>query len=301
MAKSLGIHLTGSIATGVVEDQNPCGHVYQFPENSEETDALLDMPLDGLLHVVKEQALRAAKECGGAGSIDAVGLAIPGIVRDGVIEESPNLAQLKGAAIVERLHQTLADAGIPAAVTVLNDADAVAAGLAAKHDRLGHFIRVWTLGWGIGFGRYPYSPGIWEGGHCVVTLDPGETYCGCGGRGHLEGVMGHRAMRLRFLDMEPEEVFANAKAGDERCAKFVRLWHRSLAAVTANSIHMEGPGRFYYTGFNVGFLDKKLLQHYLQQMVKMSPLQSYTLEAIPLSDDLAVTGAAIAAAQNAGE
>jgi len=185
-------------------------------------------------------------------------------------------------------------------VTVLNDADAIAAGVAAKQDRLDHFIRIWSLGYGIGFGRYPYAEGTWEGGHMVVSLDPGETYCGCGGRGHLEGIMGHRAMRLRFLDMEPEEVFANAKVGDERCSKFVRLWHRSLAAATANSIHMEGPGRFYYTGFNVGFLDKNLLHHYLQQMVKMSPLQSYTLEIVPMSDDLAVTGAAIAASQNIG-
>ena len=296
MGKSLGIHLTGSIASGVIEEQSPCGRVHHFPENSEETDSLLDTPLDGLIDLVKEQALHAAKDCG---PIDAVGLALPGIVRDGVVEDSPNLVQLKGVRIGERLHRVLAEAGIAAPVTVLNDADAVAAGLAAKHDRLGHFIRVWTLGWGIGYGRYPYAPGIWEGGHCVVTLDPGETYCGCGGRGHLEGVMGHRAMRLRFLDMEPEEVFANAKVGDERCAKFVRLWHRSLAAATANSIHMQGPGRFYYTGFNVQYLDMKLLQHYLQQMVKMSPLQSYTLEAIPMSDDLAVTGAAIAAAQAA--
>ena len=42
-----------------------------------------------------------------------------------------------------------------------------------------------------------------------------------------------------------------------------------------------GPGRFYYTGFNVRFLDMKLLQHYLQQMVTMSPLQNYTLEIVP--------------------
>ncbi len=298
MGKSLGIHLTGRIATGVVEEQSPCSSVRHFPENPEETNSLLDTPLDGLVTLVCEQALQAVGECG---PIDAVGLALPGIVRDGVVEDSPNLVQLKGAHIAERMHQALSKSGISAPVTVLNDADAIAAGVAAKHDRLNHFVRLWTLGYGIGFGRYPYAEGIWEGGHCVVTLDAGETYCGCGGRGHLEGVMGHRAMRLRFLDMEPEEVFANAKAGDERCIKFVRLWHRSLAAATANSIHMEGPGRFYYTGFNVGFLDMKLLQHFLQQMVKMSPLQSYTLEAIPMSDDLAVTGAAIAASQAAGQ
>jgi hypothetical protein len=43
----------------------------------------------------------------------------------------------------------------------------------------------------------------------------------------------------------------------------------------------------------------KLLQHYLQQMVTMSPLQNYTLEIVPMSDDMAVTGAAIAASQAA--
>ena len=42
-----------------------------------------------------------------------------------------------------------------------------------------------------------------------------------------------------------------------------------------------------------------LLKDYLQQMVKMSPLQNYTLEIVPMSDDLAVTGAAIAATQAA--
>jgi len=298
MEKNLGIHLTGSVSLGVVEDQKPCSSVHHFPENREETDSLLDMPLDQLVDLVCDQALHIISE---SGPVEAVGLAIPGIVRDGVVEDAPNLAQLKGSRVAERLQQGLARSGVSVPVTALNDADAIAAGIAAKHGRLDRFVRVWSLSYGIGFGRYPYAEGIWEGGHCVVSLDPGETYCGCGGRGHLEGIMGYRAMRLRFLDMEPEEVFANAKAGDERCREFVHLWHRGLAAGTANSIHMEGPGRFYYTGFNIRFLDMKLLQHYLQQMVKMSPLQSYTLEAIPMSDDLAVTGAAIAAGQAAGQ
>jgi len=298
VGKYLGILLTGRIAIGVIEDQSPCSSVYHFPENPEETSSLLDMPLEGLISLVCEHAAQAIGQCG---PIDAIGVALPGIVHNGVVEDSPNLAQLKGARVGERIQESFRKSGISAPVMVLNDADAIAAGIAAKQDRLSHFIRIWSLGNGIGFGRYPYAEGIWEGGHTVVTLDPGETHCGCGGRGHLEGIMGHRSMRLRFLDMEPEEIFANAKAGDERCNKFVRLWHRSLAAATATSIHMEGPGRFYYTGFNAGFLDMKLLQHYLQQMVKMSPLQSYTLEVVAMSDDLAVTGAAIAASQMAGE
>ncbi len=298
MPNSLGIHLSGRIVTGVVRDDKPCSELFHFPEGADDPNALLDTPLDALIEQLCEQAKRATHACG---PVSAVGVAVPGILQDGVVEDSPNLVQLKGARMALGVREALREQGIDAPVTVLNDADAIAAGVAAIKGRLHHFIRVWAIGWGIGFGRYPYAEGIWEGGHTVVSLDPGETYCGCGGRGHLEGVMGHRAMRLRFLDMEPEEVFANAKAGDERCVKFVRLWHRSLAAATANSIHMEGPGRFYFTGFNVRFLDLKLLQNYLQQMVKMSPLQGYTLEAIPMSDDLAVTGAAIAALQAAGQ
>ena len=126
--------------------------------------------------------------------------------------------------------------------SLANDADAIAAGVAATRGQLNKLTRVWTLGNGIGYGRWPYVDGVWEGGHITVTLDPKERFCGCGGVGHLEGIMGYRAMRLRFLDLEPEEVFANAKQGDARCREFVDLWHRALAAATASFIHLAGPG-----------------------------------------------------------
>ncbi|MFT3971910.1 MAG: ROK family protein [Amaricoccus sp.] len=138
----------------------------------------------------------------------------------------------------------LADRGLHARVCIVNDADAMAAGLASTHGKLDRSIRVWTLGTGIGYGVYPFIPGVWEGGHTVVTLDDREHYCGCGGRGHLEGIMGHRAMRLRFLDMEPEEVFEAAnrrKDPDPRCLEFKRLWHKALAAATSNALHVSGP------------------------------------------------------------
>ena len=157
-------------------------------------------------------------------------------------------------------------------VYVGNDADAIAAGVAATHGQMNKLTRVWTLGNGIGYGRWPYVDGVWEGGHITVTLDPRERYCGCGGLGHLEGIMGHRAMRLRFLDMEPEEIFENAKNGEERCREFVDLWHRALAAATSSFIHLAGPGRFYFTGQNIGFLDLPLLRQHLEAMVRMSPL-----------------------------
>jgi len=128
-----------------------------------------------------------------------------------------------------------------------------------------------------------------------VTLDDKENYCGCGGRGHLEGVMGHRSMRLRFLDMEPEEIFETAKTGDARCMDFKRLWHKALAAATATSVHLRGPGRFFLAGFNVRFVDMPMLKDYMTQMVKMSPLQSYSIEIIEDDAETRVIGAAVSA------
>jgi glucokinase len=222
-------------------------------------------------------------------SIVALGIGIPGIIRGGVVEESPNVPQLKGLNLEAALKET----GLKSTVLVLNDADAMAAGVAATHGHMEKLIRVWTLGWGIGFGRYPRAEGVWEGGHGVVTLDPKEQFCGCGGQGHLEGIMGHRAMRMRFLDLEPEEVFANAKTGDARCRAFVKLWHRALAAATATTVHQAGPGRFYISGINAKYIEIDLLNTYLHDMVKMSPLQGSVFEVIATTEETAIVGAAV--------
>ncbi|HEX6624153.1 MAG TPA: hypothetical protein VF064_10605, partial [Pyrinomonadaceae bacterium] len=113
--------------------------------------------------------------------------------------------------------------------------------------------------------------------------------------GHVEGIMGHRAMRLRFLDLEPEEVFEQAAAGDQRCGDFVKLWHRALAAGTATSVHLDGPGKFFISGPSAGFVQINLLDQYLQEMVKMSPLQGSAFEVISTSDTTALIGAAVSA------
>jgi glucokinase len=193
----------------------------------------------------------------------------------------------------ERLSAALRADGLDVKVCIMNDADALAAGLAATRGGLDRLIRVWYLGDGIGFGRHPHGEGVWEAGHTVVTLDPRERFCGCGGLGHLEGIVGNRAMRLRFLDMEPEEVFAAARHGDPRASEFANLWHRALAAATATSVHIEGAGRFYIAGPNADFVDPGLLNEYLQDMVKMTPLQGSLFEIVRTSHDVALIGAAV--------
>ena len=319
MAKTIGVVVSDRVIAGLIVDHRLQGPLYVYPEGDDNESALIEQHTESLIASICEQVKRAQD---GHQDILAVGVAVPGMVRNGVIEDSPNLPQLKGARIAELLARQLREHGLVAHVHVLNDADGVAAGLAAAQGKLDHFIRVWTLGTGIGYGRYPFAPGVWEGGHAVVSLDDKERFCGCGGRGHIEGIMGHRAMRLRFLDMEPEEVFATARKGGSsgnhqnsgirqafsgkhdqeeivRCRDFVRLWHKALAAGISTCIHQDGPGKFLITGYNARFVDLGLLKDYVQQMVKMSPLQGYTVELVEDNTEARIVGSGVAAEQAA--
>jgi predicted NBD/HSP70 family sugar kinase len=286
MHRTVGVLVMEHIAVGLVEDGKVHGPLEIYPEKMETLDPLQSMPVDGIADCIR----RLVEKAGQGEKIEAIGIGFPGIIRNGVVEDSPNFQQVKGFGLQAAVSSAV---GGKVQVRLFNDADVMAAGIASTQGRLGKLTRVWTLGNGIGFGRYPSSEGVWEGGHSVVTLDPKEKFCGCGGRGHLEGILGRRSMRLRFMDLEPEEVFENARAGDARCSEFVTLCHRALAAATATSIHMEGPGAFFITGPEVKFIDIGLLDRYVHEMVKMSPLQGSRFELIPTSDEIGIIGAAV--------
>jgi glucokinase len=289
MSRTVGVLVMEHVAAGLVLGGKVAESLCTYPEQMDSPDVLLSMPVDGFVECIAKLAERVA----GSQKIEAIGIGFPGIIRDGVVEESPNLKQVKGFHLEKALGAALSGKAAGAAVRIFNDADVMAAGVASTQGKLNKLTRVWTLGNGVGFGRYPSSEGVWEGGHSVVTLDPKETFCGCGGRGHLEGILGRRSMRMRFLDMEPEEVFENARGGDARCSEFVMLCHRALAAATATCIHMEGPGTIYVTGPDVKFIDIALLDRLLHEMVKMSPLQGSRFEIVPTSDEMGIVGAAV--------
>ena len=291
MGQTIGALVTEHIAVGVVENNELVGPVRRFPDADSLRDVLEGMPAEEIVRHIGHEIEQVSRGV----EVEAVGVGFPGINRNGLVEDSPNLKQTKGLNVAEVLSALLAEKGIKTRVHVLNDAAALAAGVAATRGQLDRLVRVWFLGVGVGLGRYPQANGFSEGGHTVVTLDPKENYCGCGGVGHVEGIVGHRAMRLRFLDLEPEEVFEQAAAGGTRCGDFLKLWHRALAAATATSVHMDGPGKFYISGPNAGHVQVKLLDQYLHEMVKMSPLQGSAFEVIPTSDVTALIGAAVSA------
>ena len=290
MGATVGIVAAEGVSAALVEAHRLAGPVILHPPDGGIAEDLLSIPADEIAAKLCEIILEAA-----AGQpVSADGLAFPGVItKAGIVAESPNFQQMKGFRLGDIVRAQLAAAGHEAVrVAISNDADAVAAGIAATRGQLTRLIRVWTLGNGIGYGRYPSGDEVWEGGHSVVSLDPKEKYCGCGGAGHLEGIMGHRAMRLRFLDLEPEEIFEQE---EPRCVDFVKLWHRALAAATASSIHMEGPGKFYVTGPSARFVSIPMLHRYMHEMVKMSTLQEYVFEILPGGHELGIVGAALTA------
>ena len=291
---TVGVMASDHIAVGLVEGHRVRGTVHIV-------EGLPSMPADSIAPTIYDAMVGVCKENGlDVHTVQAVGLGFPGIVRNGIVEESPNIQQAKGLDLADSMSCVLSRVNSKAPVLVLNDADAMAAGVAAERGKLEKLTRVWTLGNGIGFGRFPRVDGAWECGHMVITIDPKEKFCGCGGAGHLEGIMGYRAMRLRFLDMEPEEVFASARLGDPKTSAFVKMWHRALAAATANLVHQDAPGKFFITGLNSIYVEIGLLNQYLHEMVKMTPLQGSVFEVIPTSDEIAVVGAALSAHLAAG-
>jgi predicted NBD/HSP70 family sugar kinase len=295
MTAGIGVLVAERIAAALVDDHKIVSSVHAYPADPLITDALLGMPAEVIVANVVDVVRPLIEE----GNPRTIGIGFPGIIRNGSIEDSPNLAQLKGQQMQYLFESAIRSIAPDMSVAIFNDADSVAAGLAATRGQLDRLIRVWTLGNGIGYGRYPSIEGVWEGGHLVVSLDPKEQFCGCGGRGHLEGIMGERSMRLRFMDLEPEEVFELAIEGEQRCVEFVKFWHRALAAATASCIHLDGPGKFFITGLNSRFLNVDLLGEYLHEMVKLSPLQGYSLEVVPGGEEIALLGAAVNAAQTA--
>ena len=111
MAKTIGVILSERISAGLVVDHKLVGSVRRFPDDHDDEDALVEMHTDALVETISKEVLLAAD---GAKDIAAVGVALPGLVKNGVVEEAPNLPQLKGARIQELLAAQLRSAACSA-------------------------------------------------------------------------------------------------------------------------------------------------------------------------------------------
>src|SRR5581483_854709 len=152
--QTIGVLAAEHISVGLVENNRLVGKIRTVPENTSDSNFLLEMPAQDIVEALREQIEFVRKD----DHVSTVGVGFPGIITNGVVEESPNLQQIKGHDLATALSFLLSEGGTPTTVHVMNDADAFAAGIAATKGLLDRLVRVWTLGTGIGFGRYPQAP-----------------------------------------------------------------------------------------------------------------------------------------------
>ena len=83
MGRTIGVVVSSRIVAGLIEDHKLVGPLGTFPENPEDHEALLEHPFESLCHLISDQVLALHPE----GKFDAIGVAIPGIIRDGICED----------------------------------------------------------------------------------------------------------------------------------------------------------------------------------------------------------------------
>ena len=190
-----------------------------------------------------------------------IGVATPGIVKDGVVIKAENLGWY--GEPLESILRELTDR----TVYVTNDANAAAYaeakwGSGAGEDSL---VAV-TLGTGVG-GGIVLNGKIWEGfngfaaelGHIVV--DMGGRWCGCGQRGCLEAYCSATALvseTKRMMKMYPDSImwqmsaehhgnvngitpFAAMRKGDKAATQVVNDYVNYLSIGIANIINLLQP------------------------------------------------------------
>src|SRR5258708_26737005 len=161
MRRTVGVLVMEHIAVGLVEGAKVVGALNMSPQKSQALAPLQSMTAESIVECVRRQVEKVAN----GAEIAAIGIGFPGIIRAGVVEDSPNLHQVKGFALQAALQAALASAlGGKAAGGPgrgFHDADVMAAGIAATQGKLNQLTPIWTLRNGVGFGRYPSSEEIW--------------------------------------------------------------------------------------------------------------------------------------------
>lgn len=240
------------------------------------------------------------------------GIAVAGLVMDGRVESSANLAWIEGMTAREILPR--------GASVILNDAQAAAsAELAYGAGRQARDFVLVTLGTGIGCavvhgGRLLQIPA--ELGHVSIQAD--GPRCTCGNYGCLElyasgsaivravtdGLASDRQSTLRtccegsLWRVTPEDVNLAAYDGDAFARDVLRFAGRALGAGLATVVDLFGPEVIVFTGGLTGAWD-----FYVEEAVReaqkrsLKPLGAglaFTRSALG-PDDAGVVGAAAAA------
>ena len=106
MTTAIGVVMTEHIVSGRLENHQLTGSLLRYPQDSDEVDALASIPGGELVETLAEQVATLAGTS--PEPVDAIGIAVPGVIRHGVVEDSPNLTQIKGMRLADGAKDTRA-------------------------------------------------------------------------------------------------------------------------------------------------------------------------------------------------
>src|SRR5215470_12259720 len=115
MGITIGVNAAGHIAAAVVEGETIVNPINRYPDGDYAPDSLSDMPASEILEKLRQQISNTSN----GRAVESVGIAFPGIIRSGVIEECPNIPQMKGQDLANALTYLLATDGLGVKVHVL--------------------------------------------------------------------------------------------------------------------------------------------------------------------------------------
>src|SRR5438309_5307057 len=119
MRRTVGVLVMEHIAVGLVEGHKVVGPLNIYPEKSQMLDPLQSMPAEGIVDCIRRQVEKVAR----GEKIEAIGIGFPGISRNGVVADSPNLHQAKRFPLQGALSSALSGRAAGAQVRLFNDAD----------------------------------------------------------------------------------------------------------------------------------------------------------------------------------
>ena len=98
-------HIVAGRLTGPLGEQKAGRRSAALPRLTLRTEALIGMPASEIYELLASQIaplVGRSRE-----PVAAIGVAVPGIVRNGVVEDSPNLPQIKGVRLADALGEVL--------------------------------------------------------------------------------------------------------------------------------------------------------------------------------------------------
>ena len=234
----------------------------------------------------------------GAGEVDSVGVAVPGLVdADGNAVLFPNL---HGAWAGRQLLAPL-EAGLARPVGLLNDGHAFALAEASLGAGTGaSTVLCVVCGTGIGGGlalegvlHLGVEARAGELGHHTVAED--GPPCACGNRGCLELYAGARAIATAAGAPTFDEALGRARSGDERAVEALRRAGELIGLAVANLVIFLCPDRLVVGGgvAEVGDLLFVPLRESLEKRARVAPLERIEVVPATLGPSAGAIGAAL--------